>query len=69
MTTTPGKLAKIAAERGVSVRDLIVAAIELKGSIQAAATHLGVTPNAVYHHIKRNNITINRKTLVEGEKS
>lgn len=66
MKTTPGKLNKLAEDQNVSVRELIIAAIKARGSVQAAATYLGVTPNTIYHHIKRLNITINRKTLVEG---
>lgn len=67
MKTTPGKLNKLADERGVSVRDLIISAIETGGSVLAAARSLGVTQNTIQHHIKTKNITINRKTLVEGD--
>lgn len=69
MTTTKGKLGNLAKERGVEVIDLVVAAIEKHGSILAAATALGVTPNTIQYHKKRNGLETDRKTTVKGEAS
>lgn len=69
MTTTKGKLGNLAKERGVEVIDLVVAAIKQHGSILAAAAALGVTPNTIQYHKKRNGLKTDRKTSVESDGS
>lgn len=69
MDTTKGKLKKLADERGVDVKALVIAAIEQHGSILAAATALGVTPNTIQYHKKRNGLKTDRKTSVESDGS
>lgn len=50
--TRPGKLAIIAQNRGVTVKELVIDALK-KGKSQAgAALELGVNVNTIRHHIK-----------------
>lgn len=58
MTSQPGKLQKIASERGMSVRELIEWAILQSGSVIGAAMELRVNPNAIRHHMKMYKIRI-----------
>lgn len=65
MNTIPGKLAKVAAERGQTVEQVVGEALVEGGSVQQAAGALGVAPNALHVWIKANGYQVKRVVRAE----
>jgi transcriptional regulator with GAF, ATPase, and Fis domain len=66
------KLSKLAEQRDITVRELIVTAIEeAEGNVPVAARSLDVTPNALNYHLRKRGLRIKKTITVElvSEKS
>lgn len=69
MSTKKGKLKLIAEKRGVTVQQLVVTTVAREGSILAAATALGVTPNTIHYHKNKFGLVLTRKTELGMEQA
>lgn len=65
MSDVRGKLARVAAERKLSIVQLIRQAVEASGSVSGAAGLLGVAPNALHCWIKANGYRVKRVVRAE----
>jgi hypothetical protein len=53
--------------RGVAPRQLVIETINRLNDMQAAADDLDVSRQALYSYVKRNNITVTRKSCLKAE--
>lgn len=56
--TRPGKLKKLSAQEGKSIKELIAAALAQSGSVTAAAAILGINERSIRHWLERNGYTV-----------
>lgn len=64
MSLRAGKLKAIAAERGLSVLDLVEEEVERTGSVARAAISLKVNPAAIRYHLDKAGKTVTKRTVV-----
>ncbi len=63
-----GKLTEVAKSQGVSVQDLILAAVEKRGSLLGAAKELDVSPNTIRYHLHQAGMKLTIEHTVKLEK-
>lgn len=59
-------LSKLAEERGMTVKQLVITTVESAESITAAAKQLGVTTRAISYHLRKRNLRTRTKVTVEA---
>jgi len=64
MSLRSGKLKAIAAERGLSVLNLVEGEVERTGSVARAAISLNVNPAAIRYHLDKAGKTVTKRTVV-----
>lgn len=63
-----GKLTEIADAQGKTVRELVVDAVEKRGSILGAAKELDVSPTTIRYHLQQAGMKLTVKHIVKLEK-
>lgn len=63
-----GKLTEVADAEGVTVRQLVIDAVNKRGSILGAAKELDVSPTTIRYHLDQAGMKLTVKTIVKLEK-
>lgn len=63
-----GKLTELAEKRGKTVQQLVVEAVEKRGSLLGAAKELDVSPNTIRYHLAQAGVKLTIEHTVKLEK-